>query len=233
MGWCKPTIEMIDRDYWYIVGFGLGDGCISKCGYSFRLLSTDKQVVEDISRVTGLSMKINNRSKQKSYYKDCYVVDITRKLFVEQLLSVGFPKNKSHTDGWLVIPSEGFEADFLRGFMDTDGCVTSSRARKTLASSFSSSSRLMLEWIKEFLEEKFGCGGSIRRLSSIWVLEYCKWDTHQIVNYLYNKEGIVNNRKRDKALRLCEELPIRRGSSRYSSRRSSTAVEKEILCQVG
>jgi len=206
----KPDIEMNDRDYWYIVGFGLGDGCISSNGREFAMASTDKQIIEDIANVTGLTVRAQPYGDKGMV---CYKTSICRRVFVDKLMELGFPKNKSHTDGWLVVPKEGMEAHFLRGFMDTDGCVSSDKKRGKLKSNFLSSSKRMLEWIQSYMSER-GCIGSIRDRGSIWTLSYGKFDTQILVSFLYDTEGLVNNRKRDKALALCEEFPVRNGSGK-------------------
>jgi len=230
-GWFRrwrSVLKLKPRDLWYMIGYALGDGYITARGDAFYLMSTDKRIMKLCARKLG--ERVSSRvtaTKEKPYLKDMHTTRVRSKRFTDQLQKRGFPTNKSHTDGWLVVPGYGYESQFLRGLMDSDGCVSATKKSKNLQSEFLSSSKDMLEWSRDHLKDELGIEGRVYWKGSVWSLRYGHWDSHRLVFYLYYGPGLYNKRKRDKAVRLIRVYPVRRSPSRRLSRIDWPATWKE------
>lgn len=116
---------MNDAQRNYLLGVVAGDGGFS--GKELRWTSTDGDWVEEVLRCDIGEYKRSGYQVENRKY--CHLVRFGEKELVKWMVERGIKERKSEND-YLVTPEEGYEWEFVRGFMDSDGSVCSG-LRKT------------------------------------------------------------------------------------------------------
>jgi len=160
------------QDFYYFLGFFVGDGCISirRRGQKvFSLFSTDKDVIEGYRGRIKSTHKLSVRVRKG--WKDLYGLTISSSMVSDRLMSLGVPLNKSHSDGWKIEVPEKFMNSYLHGLCDSDGSVFQT-GRGLNVLDFVSSSKLELERILDFVTASISpVKSNVNRMSSIWSLK--------------------------------------------------------------
>lgn len=191
----------INSDSAYMLGFILGDGSISvrKGRYTpeINICSKDFHILESFSNLVGIS-KINKYSKKEDPDKYWYCLRYLDFETSDCLINDwGIRENKSNMGCSPKIPS-GFEADFLRGLFDSDGCVTYGNHRTCLVISICGHPSYMKELFDsyEFLEFTY----RIRKSDGLAFLElHHKVKIKRFYDYIYdNPLGLHLFRKKEK-----------------------------------
>lgn len=144
------------------IGFNYGP---NKITCSFSLASIDKDFVDKLGKLVGLSPSISASSTSS---KPIWTLRCSNKLFVGHLEELGVSNNKSST---VTIP-EAIPPElirhFIRGYFEGDGCV-SITSKSTLKFSLSSKSEKLIRRVAEVLFEQAGIGicGKRRSLSHV------------------------------------------------------------------
>jgi len=112
----------------YILGFIVGDGCITSRGDN-RVLNdvldiscNDKQIIREIGKAFGIDECKIYEGRYKEGYKSTY------SLFVDDFETIGDIKNfgivpRKSTYGCRIDIDKRFYNHFVRGIFDSDGCV--------------------------------------------------------------------------------------------------------------
>jgi hypothetical protein len=109
----------------YVLGLLYSDGCINKNRVELSLSDKDSVYqVKDALNYNG-NIRTFDHSKYKKTYKTSYTLVITSQLLVNSLISLGCVPRKSKTLLWPNIPSLSYP-DFIRGYFDGDGCISTS-----------------------------------------------------------------------------------------------------------
>ena len=114
------SVEVLDDDLWYLMGYFLGDGWLQKRKKSVYFVIKDTQIdsiLPILRKSIGLA-KINNSGKNCTKF-------VGRKTFIFELLSMfgHGALNKIIPSFILDAPKEKIE-HFLKGYKDADGCNT-------------------------------------------------------------------------------------------------------------
>lgn len=192
---------MNQNDWWYFVGFLLGDGWLTIKHYTVGIGSTDRHIVYDLVEILGWKCAITHQKKVGR--KDSYWAKVANKQLWDELRSLGVPLSKSKNHDWVVLVPREFTYDYLRGFLDSDGDM---RRGGTLR--FLSSSKQQLENIKTFVSEEGILIGnpSVRPKETIFVVEFGKQTGRVLLDRMYKNDRIALYRKKQKALQLTERM---------------------------
>lgn len=174
-----PVLRTLKQDFFaqwsddmaYVLGFFAADGSMLKntrgaCFIEFTI--TDKVIIDHIRRVAGSNHRVAERERGPTC-RTAYRLQIGSKDWFEDLSRLGFTQAKSRTLQFPVVPEE-YEAAFVRGYFDGDGCVYfkelkfAGRAKKRwiLMTTFTSGSRSFLVTLLALLRNHNIAGGSIR-----------------------------------------------------------------------
>lgn len=149
----------------YFLGFIFADGWIvnnpvkRKYEFSIQLSSCDKYILDKLNEELGNVHQIIHHEPYVSeingittYHKSSDVLRIYSKSIVEDLISHGIVENKSKKDNYPIIGDSLF-FDFLRGYIDGDGCYYHSSSNKNVYLHITCGSAVPLKWIKDKLSE--------------------------------------------------------------------------------
>ena len=158
-----------DEISYYILGAFISDGCIKISGknsYSSTLVSKDKDWLEEIKNLFNPNIKLQT---PKNYYK----FDINNKEIGDWFIANNCVPRKTLIVKMPLIPSN-YEADFIRGIFDGDGCLTIYSDKRKSAKDFKS----------------YICGSSFNLLHNIEDVLH-KYNIHgKIIEILQNKNKI-------------------------------------------
>ena len=123
----------------YILGFIYADGWViydeEKSNYEFGIMlqKSDKYVLEMIdNELGGTNLIIYNPPRvsiiegKQAHSNEAYTLRVFSKKIVKDLISNGIEPNKSKKDIYPIVSTELF-FDFLRGYVDGDGCFYNDR----------------------------------------------------------------------------------------------------------
>ena len=147
----KIKIESHEKYYW--LGFIAGDGSVQEQGRRLRIeLKNDSlDILEHFRDFMESNANITSRTNNNNC--QCSRIDINSKELGNYLAEYNIVPNKSKI---FEIPlnkiDEKYRMDFIRGFMDADGCIHIRKERNNIPSlSFVSGSKKCIEQIKEIL----------------------------------------------------------------------------------
>lgn len=185
----------------YVLGYFCADGCMFKNSGGSKyisLVSIDKELIEKIRQALESIHKISLKRQSRPNCKRTFLLQLGSKEIYEDLLKLGILPNKELRLRLPSIPEEYFR-DFVRGYFDGDGCISSGyykrKDRKSknfrMSVKLASSSQLFLEEIKTKLARCASLkGGFITIGDGCRYLVYSKGDSSKLFHYLYDK---INN----------------------------------------
>lgn len=182
-------------DMAYVLGFFAADGSMlrNKRGAHFIEFNiTDKIVIEIIRRVIGSNHKITTRNKNPRH-KPQYRLQLGSKKIFLDLERLGFTQAKSKKLRMPLIPRP-FEADFIRGYFDGDGCIyfkrlkfaDRKRPRWILQTVFTCGSKKFLFELQQMLKKYGVMGGSIRIKLRGFDLSLSHKDSIALYKFMYH-----------------------------------------------
>jgi intein/homing endonuclease len=119
----------------YILGFYIADGCISNNKFIISLQEQDKEILDKIRDVMSPITNLNYCKKRINNYgittHAMYKFSFACKYITDKLECLGFGKDKTNKAKSIknIIPKK-FMWDFIRGYWDGDGCISSSETTK-------------------------------------------------------------------------------------------------------
>lgn len=162
------TVDSPSKAYW--LGFIYADGYIADNSKTrnyelgIELDYKDRYILEALSNELGNVHKIINRSRTKEYNGYVFttntsVIRIYSKEIVKDLERLGVVQNKTNS---VIYPNynEKYFFDFLRGYLDGDGCISINK-RGNLLVSFTCSNREFLKTIQNIILKKLSIAGNI------------------------------------------------------------------------
>lgn len=123
---CDETFfDNLNETSSYVLGLLYSDGCINKNRVELTL--SDRDIVDKVKIELNYTGNITSfdQSKYKKTYKISHSLIITSRLLVNKLITLGCIPRKSKTLLWPDIPSLSYP-DFVRGYFDGDGCISTS-----------------------------------------------------------------------------------------------------------
>jgi intein-encoded DNA endonuclease-like protein len=116
----------------YVLGLLFADGNLHKDkrynkSWRINLTMTDIEHLEKIGRVIDERLAV--RAKTRANWNAAGVIDIGLASVVEDVRNKGLIAAKSKSLQWAIGLPREYERDFVRGFFDGDGCMTSKKRR--------------------------------------------------------------------------------------------------------
>ena len=105
------------REQAYLLGYITGDGCLHG-GNILQIDSSDKQIIEEFSK--RLNAKIYEQPNLK---KGSYRIQIHSDIIRQYLSTVGLCERKSYSGISEINVDKEYYADFIRGWVDSDGTI--------------------------------------------------------------------------------------------------------------
>lgn len=175
----------------YLLGFLYADGCVNKNNViSFTVHQNDKEILE----MYVSELKATNRItdvKDKPHVRLAFC----SKHICDTLMNLGCGRNKTISLKFPDIPKI-YKYDFIRGFMDGDGCISvvNRDKHKYISLSFTGT----LEMLQE-LKSTFNVDNKITFYRNSYALHIGKvLDVLRILNNIYNEADLYMTRKYNK-----------------------------------
>ena len=198
----------------YILGFYIADGCLNGNKFVITLNEKDKEILEKIrdymSPITKLIYKKETINKQGIVSHPMYSFAFACKEIVNCLEGLGLGKNKTYLSKSIknVIPKE-LMWDFIRGYWDGDGCISSSNVtKKGKETSYnyinigftiiSKDPDILNEMNEFFIEEGINTHVYPDNKGNYLVGTHSKSEVEKIYNKLYTSSNLFMERKRTK-----------------------------------
>ena len=197
----------------YILGFITADGCVKNNRLSFALNNKDIEILYKFSNEFGEGINVGFIGKKKN----CYMA-ISSPIIIQDLKELGIEERKTFTvKPPLNIPLE-YIKDYIRGYLDGDGCVCISKNRLRVDFRCNEYIGIFLkENINKLVNSKTNLVKTETKNGTIYSLQY--WDNKAItlLDWIYSNENNKNlmylGRKFDKYknymnCKLCKEKII-------------------------
>lgn len=198
----------------YILGFYIADGCLNGNKFVITLNEKDKEILEKIrdymSPITKLIYKKETINKQGIVSHPMYSFAFACKEIVSCLEDLGLGKNKTYLSKSIknVVPKE-LMWDFIRGYWDGDGCISSSNVTKNVKETsynyinigftiISKDPDILNEMNEFFIEEGINTHVYPDNKGNYLVGTHSKPEVEKIYNKLYTSSNLFMKRKRTK-----------------------------------
>lgn len=198
----------------YILGFYIADGCLNGNKFVITLNEKDKEILEKIrdymSPITKLIYKKETVNKQGIVSHPMYSFAFACKEIVNCLEDLGLGKNKTYLSKSIknVVPKE-LMWDFIRGYWDGDGCISSSNVTKNVKETsynyinigftiISKDPDILNEMNEFFIEEGINTYVYPDNKGNYLVGTHSKSEVEKIYNKLYTTSNLFMERKRTK-----------------------------------
>lgn len=198
----------------YILGFYIADGCLNGNKFVITLNEKDKEILEKIrdymSPITKLIYKKETINKQGIVSHPMYSFAFACKEIVSCLEDLGLGKNKTYLSKSIknVVPKE-LMWDFIRGYWDGDGCISSSNVIKNVKETsynyinigftiISKDPDILNEMNEFFIEEGINTHVYPDNKGNYLVGTHSKSEVEKIYNKLYTSSNLFIERKRTK-----------------------------------
>ena len=192
----------------YIMGFIAADGSIAKNSNTIKigLSAIDKDFLESIRKIIGghpVKTVINNKGFEVSTWSCCskQIKDDLEKYGIvpQKTFSLKFPKNLN----------KKYWIDFIRGYFDGDGCVSTAGAH-AIRWQLCSATKNILEVIINFFEEEYKIPKvSIQEREGnnpLYTIQYSSVSTRKIYDFLYSEDCLFLPRKKEKFQKICDKI---------------------------
>ena len=196
----------------YILGFYIADGCLNGNKFVITLNEKDKEILEKIrdymSPITKLIYKKETINKQGIVSHPMYSFAFSCKEIVNCLEDLGLGKNKTYLSKSIknVVPKE-LMWDFIRGYWDGDGCISSSNVTKNVKKTsynyinigftiISKDPDILNEMNEFFIEEGINTHVYPDNKGNYLVGTHSKPEIEKIYNKLYTSSNLFMERKR-------------------------------------
>lgn len=196
----------------YILGFYIADGCLNGNKFVITLNEKDKEILEKIkdymSPITKLIYKKETINKQGIVSHPMYSFAFSCKEIVSCLEGLGLGKNKTYLSKSIknVVPKE-LMWDFIRGYWDGDGCISSSNVTKNVKKTsynyinigftiISKDPDILNEMNEFFIEEGINTYVYPDNKGNYLVGTHSKPEIEKIYNKLYTSSNLFMERKR-------------------------------------
>ena len=198
----------------YILGFYIADGCLNGNKFVITLNEKDKEILEKIrdymSPITKLIYKKETINKQGIVSHPMYSFAFACKEIVSCLEDLGLGKNKTYLSKSIknIVPKE-LMWDFIRGYWDGDGCISSSNVTKNVKETsynyinigftiISKDPDILNEMNEFFIEEGINTHVYPDNKGNYLVGTHSKPEIEKIYNKLYTSSNLFMERKRAK-----------------------------------
>ena len=190
----------------YFLGFIYADGWVVKnvkqrnFEFGLEIQNCDKYLLEFLNKELGNQHIIKHRQRQISfnnynYTNDCYSLRVYSRRIVEDLIRHGIVQNKTLSN---IYPKQNhYFNDFLRGFLDGDGCLHFLKNKKSIIVSFTNSNQDFLNYLNLQIYKHIGIEGIVyKEKDRKYRLIYSKKDyVLKLLDFIYKDNSFCLERK--------------------------------------
>ena len=155
-------------------------------------------VLNFIKDQLGISDKLRFIPAYKPTWSDKYELRITSIELVKKLINVGCPPAKSNIITFPKFIDDKYMSHFIRGYFDGDGSLWSQKDGKSWHLAFTCGSKVFIEDLKKYIEDKTQSIGSIYSYSAYSLVYSRKKEIAALLNYIYKDSEFSMLRKRTK-----------------------------------
>lgn len=198
------SLDVQEKAYFLGLLWSDGHNCLSKNYVTLSLQDTDKYILEKINIITENERPLhkNELSIKNPRYHDQYIATWGSKYFSQLLNSLGMGPNKTLTAEYPKCINESLHRHFIRGYLDGDGCISTSYGGKFAQVTLVGTSMLlnyMKDIIKQQIEIEVFVDKDKRAKDPICVLRCSrKNDVIKLLEWIYDGASIYLKRKYDK-----------------------------------
>lgn len=160
----KVLDEILPNNLWYIVGYIVADGNLSRSGRHITIVSKDIDHLIKIKSALKIDTKIGRSSRGSELEKKYGRLQFSNINFYRYLESINIGPCKSLTQGPVTLDNK-YIGDFIRGVIDGDGCIRSwkhsSNGLTQWYTSVTSASFSFISWLKEIIEKEYKIEGRL------------------------------------------------------------------------
>ena len=219
----------IDVDYFriidsgskaYFLGFIFADGCVFEnknkskvTGLSIQIQKRDREIIDNFKKDIKSSHPINILKSDKKEWQDKVGFSLINQEFVRHLCSKGCLPRKSTTCAFPIsFLNEEYYSHFIRGYIDGDGCLTSSTRYYAYPQLNVCVSQMFGEQLQDVIEDKFGFRGSlVYKKSGIYSFILQKQRCVDVLHWIYSDAKVYLRRKYDRYLFFKDYYENKRG----------------------
>lgn len=208
-------IDSGDKAYW--LGLLYADGWVinnvegSTYEVSIELQKNDGYLIEQLAEALGGVHKVTYKHGDTTfngyhYDTDEAVLRIYSKKMVHDLISHGVVERKTKSDEYP--RCDLFIRDFIRGFLDGDGCIyiDHTRCKPLTMVHFTNSNIALLNYLNERIREEIGITGTVytEKEYKHRLMYFRQDDVRALLNWIYDDvSGPMLTRKYDKYIETC------------------------------
>lgn len=196
--------EVLPNNLWYIIGYIVADGNLSKDGRHISIVSKDVDHLVKIRNALHIDCSINFISSGSTSDKKYGRVQFSNINLYRFLMSINIGPNKSLSQGPIILDTL-FTRDFIRGVIDGDGCIRtwehSSNGGIQWYTSITSASIYFATWIKKLIEYEYKIKGSLHtnklnRKNPIHRVKFGKIASQTLFKNIYYPKCLCLDRKK-------------------------------------
>lgn len=179
-------------DLWYIIGYIVADGNLSKSGRHIAITSKDVDHLVKMKNALGLTRPLGKgvtNSTGKVYGR----IQFSDVNFYRFLLSINIGPKKSLVQGPVKV-NPLYIADFIRGEIDGDGCIRSwihdSNGHTQWTITVISAAPNFIYWFKYIIENKYKIRGKIyirdsKVKNTVYIIKFGKIASQVLIRNIY------------------------------------------------
>lgn len=181
-----------NSEFAYAIGLITSDGCLSKNKRTINFTSKDRDLIETFKKCLDLENKIGHKFRSNERTTKYWQVQFSNKILYKYLEEIGLTSRKSKILSALNVPNEYF-FDFLRGYLDGDGCIRSFKDpvftnSQRLYTVFYSASLPYLKWLQKNLNLLLGIHGFMEKMTREYRLTFAKKESLKLLPLIYQRK---------------------------------------------
>ena len=182
----------------YILGILAADGTVRKCSNEVKLTlcAEDKDYLQSLQRLIG-GTPIKEYTDSKGYKNVTWT--FSSKKIKDELATYNIVPQKTFTFTFPLKLEQKYWIDFIRGYFDGDGCV-STAGKNAIHWQLCSKNKDVLEKTLSFFEEEYNIPkvNIYKRQDGLYYFQYSTNATRKIYEFLYTDNCLYLPRKKEK-----------------------------------
>lgn len=200
--------EILPNNLWYIIGYIVADGNLSKNGRNISIISKDIEHLFKIRSALKIDCKIvmsaSGYTREKKYGR----IQFSNTNLYRYLESINIGPNKSLIQGPIILDFK-YIGDFIRGLIDGDGSIYnwkhSTNNTTQWAVTIASGSIKLIEWLQNIIVKHYGIEGRVHTAKSLnkttmHSIKFGKITGQVLLKRIYYKNCLCLDRKKKLAI---------------------------------
>ena len=137
----------------YFLGLLYADGCVYKNKVLISLQDRDKHILKSFKNAIDFTGKLYFRQKTKAIHRDQYSLEMSSKILVKELRTLGCVSQKSNKLSEIPNINNKFINSFILGYFDGDGTLSKDKRTNSYGFSITGNKEMMLS-IQGYFDSK-------------------------------------------------------------------------------